>query len=118
MKELEKYKSEWIGEKLIKVFHTDQGEGIEHLNGLGYAYYFSTVFELENGKKYLFGNDWIHEWDKSEKLIEVTHENWGIEKNIKFNDILISDIIVDDYDDVYIKLENGVLIYHTMDYGD
>jgi len=118
MNELEKYRSELIGEKLIKVFHTEQGQGIEHLNGLGYAYYFSTIFELENGNKYRFGNEWIDEWDESEKLSEVTHENWGIKKSIKFNNILISDIVIDEYDDVYIKLENDVLIYHTIDYGD
>ncbi len=118
MKELEKYKSELIGEKLIKVLHSDQGEGVEHLNGLGYAYYFSTVIELENENKYRFGNDWIDRWDESEKLSEVTHENWGIKENINFNNIRISDIIVDVYGDVYIKLENGILIYHTIDYGD
>ena len=118
MEDFEKYKSELIGEKLIKILHTDQGEGVEHLNGLGYAYYFSTVLELENGKKYRFGNDWINKWDESERLSEVTHKNWNIEKSKKFNNVRISDIIIDDYDEIYIKLENGILIYHTMDYGD
>ncbi|MGY3794036.1 hypothetical protein [Aquimarina sp. 433] len=118
MKELEKYKSKLIGKKLIKVLHSDQGEGIEHLNGLGNAYYFSTVLELENGEKYRFGNDWIDEWDESEKLMEVTHQNWEIKKNTKFHDLEISDLIIDEYHDVYIKLENEVLVYHKIDYGD
>ncbi len=118
MKELEKYRSELIGEKLTKVFHTDQGEGIEHLNGLGYAYYFSTVFELENGNRYRFGNDWIDTWDESEKLSEVTHKKWGIKKSKKFNNFRISDIIVDNHGEIYIKLENGIVIYHTVFYGD
>ena len=118
MKELEKYRTELVGKKLIKVLHSDQGEGTEHLNGLGNAFYFSTVLEIENGKKYRFGNDWIDEWDESEKLIEVTHENWRISENIKFKNIKISEIILDDHNDIYIKLENDILLYHTMDYGD
>ncbi|WP_299442993.1 hypothetical protein [uncultured Aquimarina sp.] len=118
MKELEKYKSELIGKKLIKVLHSDQGEGIEHLNGFGNPYYFSTVLELENGEKYRFGNDWIDKWDESEKLMEVTHLNWGIKKSTKYNSLRISDLIIDEHNDVYIKLENEALIYHTIDYGD
>lgn len=118
MKELEKYKTKLVGKKLIKVLHSDQGEGIEHLNGLGNAYYFSTVLELENGERYRFGNDWIDKWDESEKLIEVTHLNWGIKKNTEFNNIKISDLIIDGNHDIYIKLENDILIYHTIDYGD
>jgi len=118
MKELEKYKPELIGQKLIKVFHTDQGEGIEYLNGLGNAYHFSTILELENNKKYQFGNDWIEIWEDSAELKEVTHKNWEVKRNIKFNNIGISDLIVGENNDVYIKLENDVLIYHTIDYGD
>lgn len=31
---------------------------------------------------------------------------------------MISDIVLDEYEDIYIKLENDVLIYHTTEYGD
>ena len=118
MEELEEIKLELIGKKLLKVFHTDQGKGIEHLEGLGNAYYFSTVLELENNLKYDFGNNWISKWTDSEPLYEVTHENWGINKNIEYNNVIISDLIIDDEDDIYIKLKNDVVIYHTIDYGD
>ncbi len=118
MDALNEYKSKLVGKRLIKVLHTDQVKGIEHLNGLGNTYYFSTILQLENGKKYSFSNDWIYEWNSSEPLKEVTHKNWGIEKNLRFKKIIISDILVDELNDIYIKLENDVVIYHTIDYGD
>jgi hypothetical protein len=118
MEKINKYKLELVGKKLIRVLHSNQSDGVEHLNGLGSAYYFSTVLELENGKKYCFGNDWIDEWDNSKPLNEVTYKNWQIEKNLRYKNVYISDIIVDELNDVYIKLENNVIIHHTIDYGD
>jgi hypothetical protein len=116
--EIEPYKTELIGKILKNVLFSDQGEGITHLEGLGNAYYFSTVLEIETGKKYRFGKDWISEWDNTEELNEVTHENWRIPRDITYRNIKISDIIIDEHDEIYIALENDVLIYHSIDYGD
>ena len=118
MQQLENYKSLLIGQLLVKVYHTNQGEGIEHLNGLGKAYYFSSVLELKNGQRFIFDNDWIDTWDASEPLFEVTHQNWHISNTIIFNNRIITDIILDQHKDLYIKLDNDVLIYHTTAYGD
>ncbi|WP_298760979.1 hypothetical protein [uncultured Psychroserpens sp.] len=118
LSEIKPYKSLLVGKKLKNVFFTHQGEGTVHLEGLGSAYYFSTILETEDKKKYCFGNDWITKWDANEHLYEVTHENWRIPRNIKYRNIAIIDILIDDDDEIYIRLENDVLIYHTMDYGD
>lgn len=118
MDKLNQYKKELIGKKLINVFHTDQGNGIEHLNGLGNAYYFSTIIEIENNKKYIFGNDWIDKWDNSEKLSAITHNKWGIKKSIKFKNEVITNILFDDCNDIYFLLANKTIFYHNIDYGD
>jgi len=115
---LETYKTNLVGKKLKRVLHSDQGEGVEHLNGLGYAYYFSTVLELENGDLYDFSDHWIILWDETEPLQEVTHNNWRIKKNIQYKNQLITDIIILKDDQLYIILQNDVIIYHTTTYGD
>ena len=89
---LETYKTQLVGQKIKRVLHSDQGTGVEHLNGLGYAYYFSTVMELENGDMYHFSEEWIDLWDNSNPLKEVTHANWHIEKDIQFENQLIPTI--------------------------
>lgn len=118
MKDVEKYKSELIGRKLRRVLHSEQITSEAMLEGLGKMHYFSTVLELTNGKKYWFGRDWIDLWDESKPLKEVTHRNWGIDRNLTFEKCEIKDIIVVDHDDIYFRLENDVVFYHCDFYGD
>jgi len=74
--------------------------------------------ELENGEKFIFGNEWINKFDNSEKLFNINHNTWVYDKNNIFNNILITEILIDEYNEIYIKLENDVIIYHSIDYGD
>ncbi len=115
---LETYRKQLVGKRMKRVLHTDQSKGVEHLNGLGNAYYFSTVLELENGDRYNFSEEWIETWDNNRPLKEVTYDNWTIEKDIQFKNQFIEDILKDEHDSLYILLQNNVVMYHMTVYGD
>ncbi len=117
MQDLRNIKNEVVGKTLINLFHTPLGEGFTHLQGLGKAYYFRTVIQIDNGKKFDFGFDWIMEWNKDELLTEINHQNWGINPKLEFKNQKIKEIIIDVYGELIIRLDNDVIIYQGNDNG-
>ncbi len=106
-----------IGKKLVKLLHTEQGHGEVMLEGLGHAYFFRTVFEVEGGEKFDFGFDWIVPWHKNDTLMEVTHENWDVNPEIRFTDVAIKEIITDEAGELMIRLENDTVVFQGNHYG-
>lgn len=118
MTEIDKFNKFLVGQRLAKIWHTPQLRSDNELEGLGTPYYFRSVLELEDGNKFVFGNDWIADWDNSEALTAVTHESWHIEPDVTFSGQLITEILSNSVDEAFIRLENNSVIYHTNFYGD
>jgi len=117
--ELNKYKDFLLHQQLKGVYHSEMSKARVLLEGLGPAYYFSTILELENGECFALGENWIEKYTNGkEKLTEITHQNWIIDKEIIYKGKSITDILTDEYGAIYIKLENDILIFHNIDYGD
>lgn len=111
MKDLNTIRTKIVGKTVTGLYHTPLEAGAVQLDGLGTPQYFSTVLEFDNSEKYEFGFDWITKWDKNEKLIEVNHFNWNIDKKIVFKRKSLKEIILDEVGDVFLRLDNDVIIY-------
>jgi len=116
--DIEKYRKELIGKKITGLFHTDQGTGHELLPGLGNAFYFSCVFQVEGGATFDLSNESIDPWVSQEPLLPITHKQWQIEEELEFIGKRIVEIMQDEHLDIYLRLENDTLLYMTIDYGN
>lgn len=107
-----------LGKTLTNLYFTKQDGPHDYLPGIFPAYYFSTIMELDNEKKYRFVNDGMIEWNEEEPLIKLTNENWQLPKKLIFKNQKIGAITTDEYEQLTFHLENGTTIAHTIDYGD
>lgn len=107
-----------IGKRLTAIYHTalDGPHIIE--NGLPHVYYFSIIFELENGSKYVLETDKITPWAGNEKLIKIDEDNWPPIKNAQYLNQKIKDIQFNKYNQCYLLLENDIVLHYTVDWGN
>jgi hypothetical protein len=118
MEELEEYKKMLVGKTLTNLFFTKQDGPYDYMPGIFPAYYFFTIMELDNEKKFRFSNDYITEWENDEPIITLDNQNWDLPKNIVFKGQKIVELTKDEYQQITIHLENATTIKHTIDYGD
>jgi hypothetical protein len=118
MTDLQKYSEMVMGKTLTNLYFTKQDGPHDYMPGISPAYYFSTVLELNNQKKYRFGNDFIVDWNDDEPLIKLTNENWDLPQSLVYKSQKIIDLTKDEFNQLTLHLENGTTISHTVDYGD
>ncbi len=107
MEELEEYKKMLVGKTLTNLFFTKQDGPYDYMPGVFPAYYFSTIMELDNEKKFRFSNDYITEWENDELIITLDNQNWDLPKNLVFKGQKIVELTKDDYQQITIHLENA-----------
>ena len=107
-----------VGRTLTNLFYTKQDGPHDYMPGISPAYYFSTIMELDNEKKFKFGNDFIVEWKDEEHIITLTNENWALPKTLVFKGQKIVELTKDENKQLTFHLKNGTTIAHTIDYGD
>ncbi len=118
MEALEDYKKMVVGKTLTNLFFTKQDGPHDYRPGILPAYYFSTILELDNSEKLLFGHDFMVEWQDELPVITLTNENWELPGNLVFKGQQIVDLTRDEYEQLTFHLANGTTIAHTIDYGD
>ena len=113
MENFNKLKSEIINSVLIKIYRTEKPFTEFWFDGLGNLLSYKYVLELDNGKRYEFHYDYLCDWDDSEKIIELETEF----KN-EFTNKKIADIITDtEFNGVYFRTDNDMILYHNNDFG-
>ncbi|MFD2602363.1 hypothetical protein [Flavobacterium suzhouense] len=118
MTEHEGYIKMVVGKTLTNLFFTKQDGPHDYMPGISPAYYFATILELDNDKKFQFGNDFIIDWKDQEPTITLTNENWALPKTLVFQGQKIVNLTKDEHEQLTFHLENGTTIAHTIDYGD
>jgi hypothetical protein len=106
-----------IGRTLTKVFHTDRGKPTESFPGLDFVYYFLVVIELDSKDKFQLADNDIRFWDDNETIYEVTHKNWDVPVSLTFNNRKIKDIGFNEYDQIFVRLDNDLLLEYRVDHG-
>ena len=118
MTEFGEYRKMVLDKVLTDLFFTEQEGPHDYMSGISPAYYFSTIMELNQHEKLRLGNDFITEWNEEQPIIKLTNKNWNLPENLIFTDQKITDLTQDEYGRLALHLENGTMIYHTIDYGD
>lgn len=118
MTEFEDYKKLLVGKTLTNLYFTKQDGPHDYMPGISPAYYFSTILEIDNDQKLLFGNDFIIDWKEEVPIIELTNQNWDIHPAIVFKGQEIVDLTQDEQEQLTFHLANGTTLAHTIDYGD
>lgn len=120
MDNMVEFKKMVVGKTITNLYFTDQKGPYDYCPGITPAYYFFTIMELENDKKYRFHHNLIIDWTESdsEPLITLTHENWGLPISVIFKEQKIASLSQDKFDNMIFYLENGVTITRGENYGD
>ena len=113
MKNFEKLKSEIMNSFLIRIYRTREPFTTVWFEGLGNLLSYKFIFEIDNKKKYELGHDYLSEWNDEEKIVELEIDFKNIRKNKKIIDVILDS----EYDSVYLKLEDGMVVYHDTTFG-
>jgi len=113
MKNFEKLKSEIMNSFLIRIYRTREPFTTFWFEGLGNLLSYKFIFEIDNKKKYELGHDYLSEWNDEEKIVELEIDFKNIRKNKKIIDVILDS----EYDSVYLKLEDGMVVYHDTTFG-
>ena len=114
----ENIKPQIISRTVSAILHTRQNGPDEIFEGQAQLYYFKTVIELDQSDKFIFADESIGAWTSDEKLYLVNKKEWGISEDVIFIGQKVKDIEINEYQQIYFRLENDVIIYHTIDLGD
>lgn len=98
-----------IGSRVIALFQSKKDGPFELLPGLGHAYYYSVIIEVEKHGKFVLHDDALSHWYGEEGDFEQI-------QLLNACDI-IDDIIIDSDGQMKILLRNGYEIYFETDYG-
>lgn len=114
---LTEIRQQCIGLQLIQLYTTPMDEGEELIPGLGNFYNFDTIFELENGKLYRLGDDFVLPWLGNIPLTPVEAS-----KNLHFNNLpyqgkILTAILKNENGDVSILLDDEINIQHKTELG-
>ena len=86
------------------------------LEGLGQAFIFFSVLEVDHSEKFILHESCIIPYE-STSLFPINHSNWYIDPDICFLNQKIADIRIGEDSLLYILLENYVAISHREQYG-
>lgn len=113
MKNIETLRSQIVGHKLKRVYRTIKPTDECWFEGLGNLLSYKYIMELDNGIKYEFNPDFLSIWENKQGIIEL-------ESTLKreYQDKIIIKVIIEkEFDGVYFKLANGMILYHNDDFG-
>jgi hypothetical protein len=110
-------KEEMLNKKIRELYHTEIIAG-DLLPGVGTPYYFSIVFELQDGSMFQLSRYGISNEMTTDPIYPIKREDWNILSGIVYKGVEIVAVEQNDDDLCKIILKNGVVIFISEGFGD